>query len=198
LLRAREPDWFNAPVPGFGDAQGWLAIVGLAPGERGANRTGRPFTGDSAGMLLFAELREAGLLTGEDAGRADDGLLLRGARIVNAVRCLPPRNRPEPLEIRTCRPFLEAELAAMPNLAVVLALGEIAHQSAVKALGGKLPKHRFAHAAVHRLHTGYRLVDSYHPSRLNTATGRLTPEMFRAALAAALAARDQMSSASRP
>jgi uracil-DNA glycosylase family 4 len=188
-LRLRQPDWFNAPVPGFGDTEGWLAIVGLAPGEKGANRTGRPFTGDGAGDMLFAALLETGLATGHYGGCTDDGIALDGCRIVNAVRCLPPRNKPEPVEIRTCRRFLEAELEAMPKLKVVLALGEIAHQSAVKALGGKLPKHRFAHAAVHRIHTGYRLVDSYHPSRLNTNTGRLTPDMFRAALDAALSAR---------
>lgn len=197
-LRALHPDWHNAPVGAFGDRSGWLAILGLAPGERGANRTGRPFTGDSAGDLLFATLLDAGLASGSYEGLADDGLVLHGCLIVNAVRCLPPRNRPEPLEIRTCRTFLEADLNAMPNLQVVLALGEVAHQSAVKALGGKLPKHRFAHAAVHRMHRGYTLVDSYHCSRLNTNTGRLTPGMFRAAVDAALLARDQMSSANRP
>lgn len=198
-MRARQPDWHNAPVGAFGDREGWLAIIGLAPGERGANRTGRPFTGDSAGDLLFSSLRDVGLATGEYGGAADDGLALNGCLIVNAVRCLPPRNKPEPLEIRTCRPFLEADLKAMPNLKVVLALGEVAHQSAVKALGGKLPKHRFAHGAVHRIHTGYWLVDSYHCSRLNTNTGRLTPEMFREAVDAAVAAKShQISSASRP
>lgn len=188
-LRIREPEWHNSPVGAFGDQQGWLAIIGLAPGEQGANRTGPPFTGDSAGDLLYATLQDAGLATGDYAGAPDDGLTLTGCLIVNAVRCLPPRNRPEPLEIRTCRPFLEADLMAMPNLKVVLALGEIAHQSAVKALGGKLPKHRFAHGAVHLIHTGYVLVDSYHPSRLNTNTGRLTAELFRSAVDAAIAAR---------
>lgn len=202
-LRLRKPGWHNAPVNAFGDREGWLAIIGLAPGERGANRTGRPFTGDSAGELLFATLRETGLASGE----AEEDLTLHGCLIVNAVRCLPPRNRPDPVEVRSCRPFLEAELEAMPNLKVVLALGEIAHQSAVKALGGKLPKHRFAHGAVHNIHTGYWLVDSYHCSRLNTNTGRLTADMFREALCAAIAAGErgpparrghQISSASRP
>ncbi|MCG2839838.1 uracil-DNA glycosylase [Sandaracinobacter sp. RS1-74] len=185
-LRLRQPDWHNAPVGAFGDAGAWLAIVGLAPGERGANRTGRPFTGDFAGDLLYTTLAEAGLTQGAYAGTPDDGLALVGTRIVNAVRCLPPHNKPEPLEIRTCRPFLEADLKDMPNLKVVLALGQVAHQSAVKALGGKLPKHPFAHGTVHRLHTGYTLVDSYHCSRYNQNTGRLTAEMFREAVQAAL------------
>jgi uracil-DNA glycosylase family 4 len=189
MLRAREPAWFNAPVPSFGDPDGWLAIVGLAPGERGANRTGRPFTGDFAGHLLYATLLELGLAKGTYGETPDDGLVLEGALIVNAVRCLPPANKPEPAEIHQCRPFLVDQLHAMPNLKVVLALGQIAHQSAVKALGGKLPKHPFGHAAVHRLHTGHTLVDSYHCSRYNQNTGRLTAEMFRAAVETAIAAR---------
>jgi len=189
MLRLREPGWFNAPVPGFGDPDGWLAIVGLAPGERGANRTGRPFTGDFAGQLLYSTLLNLGLATGSYAETPDDGLALDGALIVNAVRCLPPRNKPEPAEIHQCRPFLADRLKAMPNLKVVLALGQIAHQSAVKALGGKLPKHPFGHAAVHLLHTGYVLVDSYHCSRYNQNTGRLTPGMFRQAVETAIAHR---------
>jgi uracil-DNA glycosylase family 4 len=189
MLRAREPNWFNAPVPSFGDPQAWLAIVGLAPGERGANRTGRPFTGDFAGQLLYQTLLDLGLATGTYAESPDDGLLLQGAIITNAVRCLPPANKPEPSEIHQCRPFLVDQLKAWPNLRVVLALGQIAHQSAVKALGGKLPKHRFAHAAVHHLHTGYTLVDSYHCSRYNQNTGRLTAAMFRQAFERALAVR---------
>lgn len=190
MLRLREPGWFNAPVPSFGDEQGWLAIVGLAPGEKGANRTGRPFTGDFAGHLLYATLLELGLAKGQYGETPDDGLALEGALIVNAVRCLPPQNKPEPAEIHQCRPFLVDQLKAMPNLKVVLALGQIAHQSAVKALGGKLPKHPFGHAAVHRLHTGFTLVDSYHCSRYNQNTGRLTAEMFREAVRTAIAARD--------
>jgi uracil-DNA glycosylase len=189
MLRMREPTWFNAPVPSFGDAGAWLAIVGLAPGERGANRTGRPFTGDFAGQLLYQTLLDLGLATGTYAETPADSLQLQGAIITNAVRCLPPANKPEPAEIHQCRPFLVDQLHALPNLKVVLALGQIAHQSAVKALGGKLPKHRFAHAAVHRLHTGFTLVDSYHCSRYNQNTGRLTAPMFREAFEAALAAR---------
>ncbi|WP_419815330.1 uracil-DNA glycosylase [Glacieibacterium sp.] len=187
--RAAHPDWWNAPVPGWGDANAWLCIVGLAPGVTGANRTGRPFTGDFAGTLLYETLAKFGLSEGVFDARADDGLRLTGAFISNSVRCVPPQNKPEVSEIHACRPFLEAQLASLPNLKVVLALGTIAHQSAVKALGGKLPKHRFAHAAVHRLHTGPVLVDSYHCSRYNTNTGRLTAEMFEAAFAAAVAAR---------
>jgi uracil-DNA glycosylase family 4 len=186
-LRAREPGWFNAPVRPFGDPNGWLAIVGLAPGERGANRTGRPFTGDFAGQLLFETLIDLGLARGPYAEHPDDGLELVGARIVNAVRCLPPANKPTPAEIHQCRPFLAHALAEMPNLQVVLALGQIAHQSALKVLGSKLPKHPFAHAAVHRLHTGFTLVDSYHCSRYNQNTGRLTGAMFREAVMAAIA-----------
>ena len=187
--RAAHPDWWNAPVPGFGDRNAWLCIVGLAPGVTGANRTGRPFTGDFAGTLLYTTLAKFGLSEGVFDARADDGLQLTGAFITNSVRCVPPQNKPEVSEIHNCRPFLEAQLASLPKLEVVLALGTIAHQSAVKALGGKLPKHRFGHAAVHRLHTGVTLVDSYHCSRYNTNTGRLTAEMFEAAFAAALAAR---------
>lgn len=189
MLRLREPGWFNAPVPGFGDPDGWLAIVGLAPGEKGANRTGRPFTGDFAGQLLYSSLLELGLAAGSYAETPDDGLVLTGVLIVNAVRCLPPQNKPEPAEIQQCRPFLADQLKAMPKLQVVLALGQIAHQSAVKVLGGKLPKHPFGHAAVHRLHTGYTLVDSYHCSRYNQNTGRLTAQMFRAAMQTAIAQR---------
>lgn len=188
-LRIREPGWFNAPVPSFGDPDAWLAIVGLAPGEKGANRTGRPFTGDFAGVLLYQTLIDLGLAIGPYGEAPDDGLTLKGVMITNSVRCLPPANKPEPAEIHACRPFLEAQLAALPKLRVVLALGQIAHQSAVKALGGKLPKHRFAHAAVHRMHRGGTLVDSYHCSRYNQNTGRLTAAMFREAVEAAIAAR---------
>ncbi|QYE36933.1 uracil-DNA glycosylase [Polymorphobacter sp. PAMC 29334] len=187
--RVAHPDWFNAPVPGWGDPAAWLCVVGLAPGVTGANRTGRPFTGDHAGLLLYATLAKFGLSHGTFDARADDGLRLDGVFISNAVRCVPPENKPVPAEIHTCRQFLSAQLAALPNLKVVLALGTIAHQSAVKALGGKLPKVPFAHAAVHRLHTGFTLVDSYHCSRYNTNTGRLTAPMFEDAFAAAVAAR---------
>lgn len=188
-VREEHPDWWNAPVHAFGDPGAWLAIVGLAPGKHGANRTGRPFTGDYAGDLLFATLARFGFSDGVYEARADDGLRLSGAIILNAVKCLPPQNKPTPEEIRTCRPFLESALAALPQVRVVIALGQIAHQSAVKALGGRLPKARFAHLAEHRLPDGRVLIDSYHCSRYNTNTGRLTPAMFEAVFARALAVR---------
>jgi uracil-DNA glycosylase len=166
--RAEHPDYWNAPVPSFGDPQAWLAVIGLAPGKHGANRTGRPFTGDASGTLLWSTLKSFGF-------DQDDP---RGVIILNAVKCRPPANKPTPEEIRTCRPFLKAALDALPSLRVILALGEIAHQSAVKANGEKLPKRRFAHGAVHKLLNGRVLIDSYHPSQLNQNTGRLTPEMF--------------------
>lgn len=187
--RVRHPDWWNAPVPGFGDPQAWLAITGLAPGMQGANRTGRPFTGDWAGLLLFATLQKFGLSRGSYDARTDDGLTLDGAIITNSVRCVPPQNKPDPSEIHTCRPFLVERLQTLPKLKVVIALGQIAHQSTVKALGGKLPKHPFGHGNIHHLHTGPVLIDSYHCSRYNTNTGRLTPEMFEAVFASALAHR---------
>ena len=191
-LRAEHPDWWNAPVSAFGDARAWLAIVGLAPGMRGANRTGRPFTGDYAGDLLFTTLAKFGFSHGEYRSRADDGLKLQGAVILNAVKCLPPQNKPTPEEIRTCRPFLEDALAALPDVCVIVALGQIAHQSAVKALGGRLPKARFGHLAEHRMPDGRVLIDSYHCSRYNTNTGRLTADMFEAVFARARAVRDEM------
>jgi uracil-DNA glycosylase len=174
--RTMHPDYWNAPVPAFGDPKAWLAVVGLAPGKHGANRTGRPFTGDASGDLLWATMETIGF-------SRDD---LRGAIILNAVRCLPPSNKPTPEEIRTCRPFLKAALDDLPNIRVIIALGEIAHQSAVKANGEKLPKRRFAHGAIHRLLNGRILIDAYHPSQLNQNTGRLTSDMFAAVFAAAL------------
>lgn len=183
---ARQPSWWNAPVPGFGDPDAWLAIAGLAPGVQGANRTGRPFTGDWAGLLLFATLEKFGLSSGVYAGKLDDSLSLHGAFITNAVRCVPPQNKPEPAEIKTCRPFHAAQLAALPKLQMIITLGSIAHQSTIKALGGKLPKYPFGHNAVHRLPGGMIIIDSYHCSRLNTNTGRLTPEMFEAVFETAL------------
>jgi uracil-DNA glycosylase len=189
LQRAAHPTWFNAPVPAWGDPAAWLAIVGLAPGLHGANRTGRPFTGDFAGILLYETLLKFGLARGAYLARPDDGLALDGAIIVNAVRCLPPQNKPTPEEIRTCRPFLEAPLSALPNLAVVVALGQIAHQSAVKALGGRLPKAKFGHLAEHALPGGTILIDSYHCSRYNQNTRVLTPAMFEAVFARALELR---------
>jgi uracil-DNA glycosylase family 4 len=184
--RLLHPDWFNAPVPAFGDPQGWLAIVGLAPGVQGANRTGRPFTGDFAGILLYQTLLKFGLAEGSFDARPDDGLTLTGARIVNAVRCVPPQNKPTPAEIHTCRRFLVPALEAMPNLRVVIALGQIAHQSAVKALGGKLPKAKFGHLAEHRFPSGMILIDSYHCSRYNQNTRVLTADMFEAVFARAV------------
>ncbi len=189
-LRTEYPDWWNAPVNALGDPAAWLAIVGLAPGKHGANRTGRPFTGDGAGPLLFETLTKFGLATGSYQARVDDTLELTGAIILNAVKCLPPENKPTPEEVRTCRPFLEGQVAALPNARVFVALGQIAHQSAVKMLGGRLPKARFGHLAEHRVPDGRVLIDSYHCSRYNQNTGRLTQAMFEAVFARALELRD--------
>jgi uracil-DNA glycosylase len=186
--RAAHPDWHNAPVPSFGDAEPELVVVGLAPGLKGANRTGRPFTGDHAGELLYATLRKFGLADGIYAARPDDGLALHRARIVNAVRCVPPQNKPQPAEIASCGRFLAAELAALPGARAIVALGAIAHHAALAALGLKRARYPFAHGRLHRLPDERVLVDSYHCSRLNTNTGRLTPAMFEAVFAAALAA----------
>ena len=174
------PTWWNAPVQSFGDPQASIAIIGLAPGKHGANRTGRPFTGDHAGMLLFETLEKFGLTTGTYDARIDDGFALKGAMIINAVKCLPPQNKPTPDEIHTCRRFLEAQIADLPNARVFVALGAIAHQSAVKVLGGRLPKAKFGHLNEHRMPGGQVLIDSYHCSRYNQNTGRLTREMFEA------------------
>lgn len=188
-MRRDHPDWWNAPVPAFGDPAAWLAIVGLAPGINGANRTGRPFTGDAAGALLYQTLAKFGLSEGTFDGRPDDGLVLKGAVVVNAVRCLPPGNKPTPEEAHTCRRYLAAPVAALPAARVFVALGQVAHQSTVKVLGGKLPKARFAHLAEHRMPDGRIVIDSYHCSRYNQNTGRLTAEMFEAVFARALALR---------
>ena len=181
-FRARQrtafPDWHNAPVPAFGEISARLLIVGLAPGLKGANRTGRPFTGDFAGDLLYATLLKFGFARGAYDARADDGLALVDCRISNAVRCVPPENKPEPTEIATCRGFLVAEIAAMPNLAVVLALGGIAHHSVLAALDAKRASYKFAHGALHVTPRGLTLADSYHCSRYNTNTGKLTTAMF--------------------
>ena len=176
--QAAHPDWFNGAVPSFGTDGARLLIVGLAPGLKGANRTGRPFLGDYAGELLYRTLLNVGLARGRHDVAAPEALELVDCMISNTVRCVPPQNKPTPEEIRTCRRFLEPALAALPRLRVVVALGQIAHQSAVKALGGKLPKYRFAHLADHMLPSGVRLIDSYHCSRYNTNTGVLTTEMF--------------------
>lgn len=188
-LRQEHPDWWNAPVRAFGDPEGWLAIVGLAPGKHGANRTGRPFTGDYAGDLLFTTLAKFGLTSGTYQSRVDDGFDLKDAIIINSVKCLPPENKPTPEEIRTCRPYLARSVAALPNARIFVALGQIAHQSAVKTLGGKLPKCRFGHLAEHRMPDGRILIDCYHCSRYNQNTGRLTAEMFEAVFARALELR---------
>jgi uracil-DNA glycosylase family 4 len=185
-MRVEHPAWWNAPVPAFGDPQAWLGIIGLAPGQFGANRTGRPFTGDRSGPLLFDTLAKFGLAEGVYEGKPDDSLVLTGAVIVNAVKCLPPENKPTPEEIRTCRPFLEAQADAVPSARVFIALGQVAHQSAVKVLGGRLPKCRFAHGAEHRMPDGRMLIDSYHCSSYNQSTGRLTAEMFEAVFARAV------------
>jgi uracil-DNA glycosylase len=182
--RGTHPDWFNAPVPSFGDPAAALLIVGLAPGRRGANRTGRPFTGDFAGDLLYRSLLKYGFAAGAYGADPADGLVLRRARITNAVRCLPPQNRPEPAEIAACRPFLLAELAAMPQLRAILALGAIAHNAVLTAKEMRRAAYPFAHGATHALPDGTLLADSYHCSRLNTNTGRLTPAMFEAVIAA--------------
>jgi len=180
-------DHFNAPVPGFGDRGAWLLVVGLAPGLHGANRTGRPFTGDTAGDLLYDTLLSLGLARGSYGRSADDGLSLTGCRIVNAVHCVPPANKPLPAEIRACRPFLAAEVAAMPGLAAVVCLGRIAHAQVAAVLGLKAAAHPFAHGKIHRAPGRPAVIDSYHCSRYNTNTRRLTPEMFRAVFEAALA-----------
>ena len=182
--RAVHPQWFNAPVPPFGDDRAELLIVGLAPGLRGANRTGRPFTGDHAGELLYATLRKFGLAEGDYDSRPNDGLALTRTRITNAVRCVPPQNRPDPSEIAACCHFLSAEIAAMPRLRALLTLGAIAHAAVISALGLRRALFRFAHGALHALPDGRFLLDSYHCSRLNTNTGRLTTAMFEAVFVA--------------
>jgi uracil-DNA glycosylase len=185
--RAAHPDWFNAPVPPFGPSGAELLIVGLAPGLRGANRTGRPFTGDYAGDLLYATLRKFGLAHGDYAAHIGDGLTLDRARITNAVRCVPPQNKPETTEIAACRPFLAAELAFLPRLRAILALGAIAHHAVLATKGLRRAAYPFTHGAVHELPDGVVLADSYHCSRLNTNTGTLTPAMFEAVFAAIVA-----------
>jgi uracil-DNA glycosylase family 4 len=178
INRARQPDWFNAPVPSFGNCDARLLIVGLAPGLQGANRTGRPFTGDFAGDLLYATLLEYGFASGRYQARADDGLMLVDCRIANAVRCVPPQNKPLPVEINSCRSYLIATIASMPRLRSMVALGRVAHDSAVKALGLRGAAAPFGHGAVHQA-GAIKLYDSYHCSRYNTNTGVLTATMFR-------------------
>ncbi len=176
--RAAHPDWHNAPVPSFGPADAGLLVVGMAPGVKGANRTGRPFTGDHAGILLYETLLQFGLAHGTYAAEPDDGLTLTGCRIVNAVRCVPPANLPEPGEVTTCNRFLAAELQTLSQVKVVLALGVLAHAAVLKACGIPVTRIRFQHGAIHDLPDGLALADSYHVSRYNTSTRRLTREMF--------------------
>ena len=191
-----EPDWHNGPVPAFGPLSARLLVVGLAPGLRGANRTGRPFTGDYAGDLLYPTLIDHGFIRGRFDRRPDDGLEPVDCRITNAVRCVPPENKPTPAEANTCRPFLVSEIGAMPGLQVILALGRIAHDAVLRTLGRRLADHPFSHGALHALApapSGKKaaspvtrpllLADSFHCSRYNVNTGRLTAERFDAVLA---------------
>lgn len=177
--QAANPGWFNGPAPSFGDVSGRLLVMGLAPGRQGANRTGRPFTGDFAGVLLYDTLIKQGFASGTYQARPDDGVTLHDCMITNAVRCAPPGNKPTPQEETTCRPFLLARLDQMPNLKVIVTLGDVARRNVLKALG--LPgSHGAPGHGSETTAAGYHLINSYHCSRLNTNTGRLTPEMFEA------------------
>ncbi len=182
--REAHPGWFNAPVPSFGTLEARLLVVGMAPGVKGANRTGRPFTGDHAGMLLYQTLLRFGFATGSYGADPADGLALQDCRIVNAVRCVPPANLPVPAEVKACNQFLTAELRAMPELRVVLALGVLAHAAVLRACGIPQTRVRFRHGAIHELPDGLLLANSYHVSRYNTNTGRLTEAMFEALMQA--------------
>ncbi len=179
-----EPDWFNGAVPSFGTSDAQFLIVGLAPGRNGANRTGRPFTGDFAGVLLYATLIEFGFAKGTYDARPDDGLSLVNTMITNAVRCVPPQNKPTPEEITTCRPFFEARLAALPKLRIMLALGRIAHDQTLATLKLRKTEFPFAHGRRHAVHPKLVLYDSFHCSRYNTNTKRLTVDMFRSVFSA--------------
>ena len=184
--QATYPDFHNAPVPSFGPLSAELLVVGLAPGLKGANRSGRPFTGDDAGDLLYPTLLTFGLATGTYGASADDGLRLSGCRITNAVRCAPPQNKVIGAEITACNAFLSDEIKAMPNIKALIALGLVAHNAVLKAFGYKLSAFKFAHCAQHDLGNGLVLTDSYHCSRYNTNTGRLTEAMFHDVFRAAL------------
>jgi uracil-DNA glycosylase family 4 len=190
-MRSTHPDYWNRPVPPFGDPHARLVIVGLAPGAHGANASGRPFTGDHAGVFLYRALFETGLATRAESRARDDGLVLRNCRITNAVKCLPPANRPTTTEVDNCNWYLRHELAKLPERPVVLALGAIAHRAVLRAFGLALNLYRFAHGRVHELDAARILIDSYHCSRQNTQTGRLTAALFEAVLrrAQALASR---------
>jgi uracil-DNA glycosylase len=202
--RAREPSWFNGPVPSFGADGARLLIVGLAPGLTGANRTGRPFTGDHAGLLLYETLLAHGFATGTYRARPDDGLALVDCIISNAVRCVPPANKPTPAEINTCRQFLSARIDSLPRLESIVALGRVAHESTLLALGLKKSAHPFGHGAVHTVRAaasttpGLTLFDSYHCSRYNTNTGVLTPAMFHAVFASVRSHLDHSHLATSP
>lgn len=185
------PTWFNAPVSSFGPLDAPVLVVGLAPGLKGANRTGRPFTGDHAGVLLYHTLLRFGLARGAYGAEATDGLTLTRCRIVNAVRCVPPANKPLPAEVGICNRFLVAELAAMPALRAILALGVLAHGAVLRALGLSSSRTPFRHGALHPLSGGRLLADSYHVSRYNTNTGRLTVEMFEAVMSSLVAFLDK-------
>jgi uracil-DNA glycosylase len=189
-VRQQQPHYFCKPVAPFGDPQAPLLIVGLAPGMHGANRSGRPFTGDFAGILLYETLYKFGLASSPRSVSTDDGLTLVRARITNAVKCLPPQNKPLPAEIKECNRYLEAELAQSPQARVILALGTIAHNAVLRAHGLRIGDYRFAHAAEHALPGGRVLLDSYHCSRYNTQTRRLTADMFEAVFERAVALSD--------
>lgn len=176
--RKQFPEWHNGPVPSFGGLEAELLVVGLAPGLKGANCTGRPFTGDYAGAVLYPALKKHGFAKGTYGARPDDGFELLGCRITNAVRCVPPQNKPEPAEIRQCNPFLKSEIEAMKKLKVILSLGAISHAAVLRAAGVKASAAKFAHAAEYVLPSGVLLIDSYHTSRYNVNTGRLTEAMF--------------------
>ena len=193
-LRKDHPDWWNAPVPAFGDPAAWLAVVGLAPGKEGAHRTGRPFTGDASGEMLFATLTKYGFVNGRFANDPADGITLNGAIILNAVKCLPPENKPNAAEISNCRPYLAKALDGLPALQIMLALGKVAHDTIVRLSGVRLADHKFGHGAVHQMPDGRILIDSYHCSRYNVNTGRLTTAMFEQVVEKAA----YLSSTSRP
>ena len=182
----REQEYWGRPVPGFGDPDGRVLVLGLAPGAHGSNRTGRPFTGDFAGGLLYDTLKHFGFARGSYLASADDGLTLVDARITNAVRCAPPENKPTPAEIQTCRSFLQATIAEMRNLRAIVTLGRISHDSTVAALNHRRSAAPFAHGASHDIGR-LRIFVSYHCSRYNTSTGVLTPKMFQDVFAAARA-----------
>jgi uracil-DNA glycosylase family 4 len=186
----KNPDWFNGAVPSFGPDTASLLVVGLAPGVTGAHRTGRPFTGDYAGDLLYATLSKFGWANGRFDARPDDGLHLLDCMVTNAVRCVPPQNKPIGAEINQCRGFLAARIKALPNLRAILCLGTISHQTTIRALGGKVSGYKFGHGSRHEI-AGLTLWDSYHCSRYNTNTGRLTTEMFEDVFGAVRAEMNQ-------